>query len=114
MYCTESPKNPDLRLAALESTLSIGVDVFHDRSWTVTRVLREQFFLVPSADLHHVCRLILLALLTFDVVSEASDRSRGKEVLCDGETHEYAESGGNDHNESDQHAIESHLGGEFR
>ena len=74
-------------------------------------VLCEQVFLVPGADLHHVRHLILLALLAFDVASEVSYRRGGKEVLCDGEAHEYAESGCNDHDESDQHAIESHFGG---
>jgi hypothetical protein len=52
-------------------------------------VFREKVFLVPGADLHHVRH------------------------LCDGEAHEYAESSRNDHDESDQHAIESHFGGKI-
>jgi hypothetical protein len=111
--CTTPPENLDLRIAPSEPTLTIGVDVLHDRPWTVTGVVRrEQVFLVPGADLHHVRHLILLTLLAFDVVPEASNRSGGKEVLCDGEAHEYAESSRNDHNESDQHTVESHLGRE--
>jgi len=74
-------------------------------------VLCEQVFLVPGADLHHVRHLVLLALLAFDVASKVSYRRGGKEVLCDGEPHEYAESSRNDHDERDQHAVESHLGG---
>jgi hypothetical protein len=76
-------------------------------------VFREKVFLVPGADLHHVRHLILLALLAFDVASEVSYRCGGEEVLCDGEAHEYAESSRNDHDESDQHAIESHFGGKI-
>jgi hypothetical protein len=110
---TIAPESLDLRLATSESAFTIGVDVLHDRPWTVTGVVRrEQVFLVPGADLHHVRHLILLTLLAFDVAPEASNRSGGKEILCDCEAHEYAESIRNDHNESDQHAIESHLGAE--